>query len=92
MDKDISARLDWLVRTAPDLVWEVFSLAQQKLHPAPPPEQFLKVSQVCERTGKCHRTVRRWIRDGFLKATHWGRSREWRIRSTDLEAFLKGEQ
>jgi excisionase family DNA binding protein len=103
MSSDVASRLEWLVRAAPDLVEEVFADAHRALLPqlaemeaklarlSPAvPEQFLKVSQVCERTGKCHRTVRGWIRDGSLRAVHWGRGREWRIRASDLEAFLTG--
>jgi excisionase family DNA binding protein len=99
-----AARLEWLARAAPDLVQEVFAQAQRALLPqlaemeaklerlsAPSSELYLKVSQVAERTGKCHRTVRGWIRDGHLKACRWGKSREWRVRASDLEAFLKGE-
>jgi excisionase family DNA binding protein len=92
------------IEWTPDLLKEVFAQAHRSLLPqlaemearlerlsAPACERDLKVAEVAERTGKCHRTVRGWIRDGHLKATHWGRSREYRIRMSDLEAFLRGE-
>lgn len=89
---EVTARLEWLTRAAPDLVQELLTRALTPRPVAPSLEQWLKVSQVCERTGVTHRTVRAWIRGGFLKATHWGRSREWRVRQSDLETFLNGER
>jgi hypothetical protein len=55
-----------------------------------PADEWLRVPEVVLRTGKPHRAVRRWIRDGYLKASRWGASREWHIRAVDLEAFLRG--
>lgn len=85
---------DRLPRMHPEALREaveiaVRMLAQEQL--AAKPDEWLKVSQVVERTGVTHCTVRGWIRDGQLKATHWGRSHTWRVRAMDLQSFLKGE-
>lgn len=53
--------------------------------------EFLTVSQVAERTHASHNLVRRWITSGKLRASLWGDSRRYRVHSTDLEKFLRGE-
>jgi len=49
--------------------------------------QFLSVKEVADLLKVGEATVRRWIKDGALRAINVGR--EWRIAPRDLEGFLQ---
>jgi len=49
-------------------------------------EQYQTVKEVAELLKVSEATVRRWIRDGELRAIEIGKG--WRIADSDLEAFL----
>lgn len=56
--------------------------------------ELLKVEQVADELQVKRTTVRGWIRSGALKATLLGpagKRREYRVRRTDLDAFVSGE-
>src|SRR4051812_36448786 len=50
-------------------------------------EQMLSLEEVAERLQVSDQTVRRWIKSGRLRAYKPGL--EWRIRPSDLDAFLE---
>jgi excisionase family DNA binding protein len=49
-------------------------------------EQFQTVKDIAETLKVCEATVRRWIKDGDLRAINVGRG--WRVAHEDLEEFL----
>ena len=49
-------------------------------------ERLFSVAEVAERLGMSKYTISDWIKAGRLKATRIGRF--WRIRESDLEAFI----
>jgi excisionase family DNA binding protein len=52
------------------------------------PKEYLTIAEVSARTKHCSKTVRRWIKEGRLKAKRWGNGRECRVPVSDLERFL----
>jgi excisionase family DNA binding protein len=52
------------------------------------PERYLSPDDVARRLNVKPLTVRRWLKDGKLRGIKVGRL--WRVRESDLEAFLKG--
>jgi len=60
---------------------------------SPKRPELLKVEQVADELQVKRTTVRTWIRNGSLKATLLGpagKRREYRVRRTDLDAFVSG--
>lgn len=53
-------------------------------------EQYQTVKELAELLKVSEVTVRRWIKDGELRAIDIGKG--WRISPGDLEAFLKGHE
>jgi len=51
-------------------------------------ERYLSAEDIAERLNVGSATVRKWLREGKLKGVRAGRL--WRVRESDLEAFLKG--
>lgn len=51
-------------------------------------EQYRTVKEVADLLQVNEVTVRRWIKDGELRAIHVGKG--WRIGPVDLDAFLEG--
>lgn len=54
-------------------------------------ERFLTVQQAAEVAQVHPETMREWCRRGRIPATLISRRAGWRIRQSDLEAFLSGE-
>ena len=54
----------------------------------PDKDPLLTPEQVAERLHISHLTIGNWLRSGKLKGVKVGRL--WRVRESDLEAFLKG--
>ena len=48
--------------------------------------KFFTITEVAERLGVATRTVRRWIKSGYLVAHHFGTAV--RIAESDLKAFI----
>ncbi len=55
-------------------------------------QQWLTVAQVAEKVQVHPETVREWLRNKRLRGTRLSRRAGWRIRASDLEQFLAGEQ
>ncbi len=53
-------------------------------------EKLLTVEQAAELLAVTPNTVREWLRTGQLKGVKL--KKMWRVRESDLEAFLEGEQ
>ncbi|HEV2109066.1 MAG TPA: helix-turn-helix domain-containing protein [Thermomicrobiales bacterium] len=51
-------------------------------------KQWLTVAQIAERLQVHPETVRRWLRDGQLAGRNFGGKSGYRVRESDLEAFL----
>jgi len=51
-------------------------------------EPLLNVGDVAARLGVKSETVRRWLRSGELRGVQMTKRTGWRIRASDLEAFL----
>jgi excisionase family DNA binding protein len=51
-------------------------------------EQLLTVDEVARRLGVTAETVRRWLRSGELRGVRFARKAGWRIRESDLQAYL----
>ena len=54
-------------------------------------EKWLTVEQVAEIASVHEQTVRRWLRAGLLRGHLISRRAGYRVRQTDLSAFLAGE-
>jgi len=52
-------------------------------------ERLLTPDEIASRLNVSLVTVGRWLREGKLKGVKAGH--QWRVRESDLEAFLKGE-
>jgi excisionase family DNA binding protein len=52
------------------------------------PERYLSPNEVAQRLNVTPLTVRRWLTSGKLKGLRAGRL--WRVRESDLDAFLQG--
>ena len=55
-----------------------------------PPPELLTVSQVASRLNVHPNTIRRWVRQGLLKAHRIGPRRDRRIHRAEVEQFLGG--
>lgn len=53
-------------------------------------ERLMTPEEVAERLAITPKTVRRFLREGRLKAVKVGRL--WRVRESDLLAYMKGER
>ncbi len=51
-------------------------------------EQWVTVAQIAERLQVHPETVRRWLRDGQLVGRNFGGKSGYRVRESDLAAFL----
>ena len=51
-------------------------------------EQWLTVEDIVELLKVHEQTVRRWLREGQLRGVLLGRKAGYRVRASDLEAFL----
>lgn len=57
------------------------------------PDRLLTVPEVAERLRANPETVRRWLRQGRIQGILPGGDRfGWRVRESDVEAFLSGER
>ncbi len=54
-------------------------------------ERWFTVAQVAETLRVHPETVRRWLKSGQLEGRNFGGKTGWRIRESDLEAFLNDE-
>lgn len=54
-------------------------------------ERWLTVAEICERLRVHEETVRRWLREGKLPGRAFGGRTGYRVRESDLEAFLSQE-
>lgn len=52
-------------------------------------ERWLSISEIVEMLSVHEQTVRRWIREGELPGVLLGRKAGYRIRESDLNAFLE---
>jgi len=52
-------------------------------------ETLMTVQQICDQLQVSDQTVRRWIKAGQLPATNLGGKAGYRVRATDLMAFLE---
>ena len=51
-------------------------------------ERWLEVKDIVEKLNVHEQTVRRWIRQGDLQAVLLGRKGGYRVKASDLDAFL----
>lgn len=51
-------------------------------------ERLYSVEEVAEHVGVTPESVRRWLRSGELRGVRFARKVGWRIRESDLRAFL----
>ena len=54
-------------------------------------EEWFTVEQIARRLQVHPDTVRRWLRDGRLRGRNFGGKTGYRVRASELEAFLEGE-
>jgi excisionase family DNA binding protein len=54
-------------------------------------DRWLTVAEIVERLRVHEETVRRWLREGRLPGRAFGGRTGYRVRESDLEAFLNGE-
>jgi len=52
-------------------------------------DRWLTVADIAERLKVHEQTVRRWLRTGDLPGRALGRKAGWRVRESDLEAFMQ---
>jgi excisionase family DNA binding protein len=53
-------------------------------------DELYTVDDIAQRVGVSRRTVLQWLRDGDLRGTQLGGTKiGWRVRETDLEAFVE---
>ena len=55
-------------------------------------ERWYTVADIVEKLRVHEQTVRRWLREGDLKGYSFGGKSGYRIRSSDLEAFLESHR
>ncbi len=51
-------------------------------------ERWFTVEQIAETLQVSEQSVRRWLREGVLRGTAFGGKAGWRVRESDLNAFL----
>jgi excisionase family DNA binding protein len=54
-------------------------------------EPWYTVEEIAKQLKVHEQTVRRWLRDGALRGRSFGGKTGWRIRESDLRAFLDAE-
>lgn len=54
-------------------------------------ERWFTVRHIAEMLHVSDQVVRLWLRDGRLKGRNFGGKMGWRVRESDLEAFLNDE-
>jgi excisionase family DNA binding protein len=54
-------------------------------------ERWFTVAYIVELLDVHEQTVRRWLKDGRLKGRSFGGKTGWRVKESDLEAFLSDE-
>lgn len=54
-------------------------------------ERWLTVNEIVEKLQVHEQTVRRWLREGRLPGRNFGGRTGYRVRTSDLEAFLLEE-
>lgn len=54
-------------------------------------ERWFTVAEIAELLKMHEATVRQWLRDGKLKGRNFGGPMGWRVRESDLNAFLNDE-
>jgi len=54
-------------------------------------ERWYSIKDVVERLGVHEQTVRRWIKQGDVPAVLFGRRGGYRIKASDLDAFLEAQ-
>ena len=52
-------------------------------------ERWFTVAEIVEKLRVHEQTVRRWLREGDLKGYNFGGKSGYRIRASDLDAFLE---
>ena len=52
-------------------------------------DRWLTVAEIVERLKVHEQTVRRWLRTGQLPGRLLGRRGGWRVRESDLDAFMR---
>lgn len=57
-----------------------------------PSERLLDLSEVVDRLKVNEKTVRKWIKEGELKASNLGHRIGFRVKESDLERFLAEKQ
>jgi excisionase family DNA binding protein len=55
-------------------------------------DRLLTVREAAERLRVSEWTIRRWLRTGELKGSRFGDKAGWRVRESELEAFLKRKE
>ena len=55
-------------------------------------DRWLTVAEICERLRVHEETVRRWLREGKLPGRAFGGRTGYRIRESDLNAFLNQDR
>lgn len=55
-------------------------------------ERWMTVAEICDRLRVHEETVRRWLRSGQLAGRAFGGRTGYRVRESDLEAFLNQDQ
>lgn len=55
-------------------------------------ERWYEVKDIVEMLNVHEQTVRRWIRQGDLEAVMLGRKGGYRVKASDLEAFLEAQR
>lgn len=54
-------------------------------------ERWLTVAQIAERLQVHQETVRRWLREGRLPGKNFGGKGGYRVRESDLQAFMEAD-
>lgn len=67
---------------------EVEAAVQRTAPPTPPRDLYISLAEAHRRTGRHPDTLRRWIRQGRLKAKQGRPGEAYRVRPEDLEAAL----
>lgn len=55
-------------------------------------DQLLTVPEVADYLRVDPETVRRWLREGRIKGVHLSRAAGWRVRRSDLDAFVASRE
>lgn len=55
-------------------------------------ERWFTVAEIAELLKTQEKTVRQWLRDGRLKGRGFGGRMGWRVKESDLNAFLNDDE